>query len=75
MYLNESLPKKVKTQYILTTIVSRGICFWQRFTAILNADLIGPLQGLTTCQLHMRSFSDGPVITIEPWRAKAFPVV
>ena len=29
----------------------------------------------TTCQLHMRSFSDGETITIEPWRAKAFPVV
>jgi len=34
----------------------------------------GPLQ-TTTCQLHMRSFTDGDVVTIEPWRAKAFPVL
>ncbi|ASU82663.1 succinate dehydrogenase [Nocardiopsis gilva YIM 90087] len=34
----------------------------------------GP-ENTTTCQLHMRSFSDGDVITVEPWRAKAFPVV
>ena len=35
----------------------------------------GPEDSTTTCQLHMRKFSDGEVITIEPFRAKAFPVV
>jgi succinate dehydrogenase / fumarate reductase iron-sulfur subunit len=35
----------------------------------------GPRPATTTCQLHMRSFKDGDVITLEPWRAKAFPVV
>jgi succinate dehydrogenase / fumarate reductase, iron-sulfur subunit len=35
----------------------------------------GPKQGITTCQLHMRSFADGDTIVIEPWRAKAFPVI
>jgi succinate dehydrogenase / fumarate reductase iron-sulfur subunit len=35
----------------------------------------GPDHGATACQLHMRKFSDGDTITIEPWRAKAFPVV
>jgi succinate dehydrogenase / fumarate reductase iron-sulfur subunit len=35
----------------------------------------GPLGGTTTCQLHMRSFKDGDELTIEPWRAGAFPVV
>jgi succinate dehydrogenase / fumarate reductase iron-sulfur subunit len=40
----------------------------------INGKPHGPLQ-TTTCQLHMRSFSDGETITIEPWRAKAFPVV
>jgi succinate dehydrogenase / fumarate reductase iron-sulfur subunit len=35
----------------------------------------GPESFTTTCQLHMRKFSDGEVITIEPWRAKAFPVI
>src|SRR6187431_1820942 len=35
----------------------------------------GPAKSTTTCQLHMRSFKDGDEITIEPWRAAAFPVV
>ena len=35
----------------------------------------GPKQGITTCQLHMRSFKDGDTITVEPWRAHAFPVL
>jgi succinate dehydrogenase / fumarate reductase iron-sulfur subunit len=35
----------------------------------------GPQRGTATCQLHMRKFKDGDVITIEPWRARAFPVV
>ena len=40
----------------------------------INGKPHGPLQ-TTTCQLHMRSFTDGDTITIEPWRAKAFPVL
>ncbi|MBM3780002.1 MAG: succinate dehydrogenase/fumarate reductase iron-sulfur subunit, partial [Acidimicrobiia bacterium] len=35
----------------------------------------GPVRGATTCQLHMRSFRSGDAITIEPWRARAFPVI
>ncbi|MCB0475514.1 MAG: succinate dehydrogenase/fumarate reductase iron-sulfur subunit, partial [Flavobacteriaceae bacterium] len=35
----------------------------------------GPDRGITTCQLHMRMFNDGDTIYIEPWRAKAFPVI
>jgi succinate dehydrogenase / fumarate reductase, iron-sulfur subunit len=35
----------------------------------------GPKEGITTCQLHMRSFKDGDTITVEPWRAQAFPVI
>lgn len=35
----------------------------------------GPNKGVTACQLHMRSFKNGDEITIEPWRAKAFPVI
>ena len=35
----------------------------------------GPQRAVATCQLHMRSFSDGDTITIEPWRAKAFPII
>ncbi len=42
---------------------------------VINGVAHGPLAGTTTCQLHMRYFSDGDEITIEPWRAAAFPVV
>jgi succinate dehydrogenase / fumarate reductase iron-sulfur subunit len=41
---------------------------------VINGDAHGPVQ-TTTCQLHMRSFADGATIDIEPWRAKAFPVI
>jgi succinate dehydrogenase / fumarate reductase iron-sulfur subunit len=49
-----------------------GIC--GACSLYINGRPHGPLQ-TTTCQLHMRSFKDGQSITIEPWRAKAFPVV
>lgn len=41
----------------------------------INGEAHGPGRGVTTCQLHMREFSDGDTITIEPFRAKAFPVI
>ena len=42
---------------------------------VVNGVPHGPDRGTTVCQLHMRRFKDGDTITIEPWRAKAFPVV
>ena len=42
---------------------------------MINGRAHGPQRGTATCQLHMRKFSDGDVITVEPWRAAAFPVV
>ena len=42
---------------------------------MINGQAHGSQRATTTCQLHMRKFSDGDTITIEPWRAKAFPVV
>ena len=42
---------------------------------MINGQAHGPERGTATCQLHMRKFSDGDHITIEPWRAAAFPVV
>ena len=42
---------------------------------MVNGIAHGPDRGTTVCQLHMRRFKDGDTITIEPWRAKAFPVV
>jgi succinate dehydrogenase / fumarate reductase, iron-sulfur subunit len=41
----------------------------------INGQPHGPLRGVTTCQLHMRSFNDGDTIVVEPWRAQAFPVI
>lgn len=49
-----------------------GIC--GACSMYINGRPHGPLQ-TTTCQLHMRSFQDGETITVEPWRAKAFPVI
>ncbi|MGQ0649669.1 MAG: succinate dehydrogenase/fumarate reductase iron-sulfur subunit, partial [Gemmatimonadaceae bacterium] len=42
---------------------------------MINGIAHGPLRATTTCQLHMRSFTDGDTLTIEPWRASAFPVL
>jgi succinate dehydrogenase / fumarate reductase iron-sulfur subunit len=42
---------------------------------VINGLAHGPGKGITTCQLYMRQFSDGETITIEPWRAAAFPVI
>lgn len=50
-----------------------GIC--GMCSMYINGRAHGPGEGITTCQLHMRSFSDGDTIYIEPWRAKAFPVI
>lgn len=41
----------------------------------INGRAHGPLTGTATCQLHMRHFRDGDTIVIEPWRAKAFPII
>ena len=50
-----------------------GIC--GMCSLVINGQPHGSGKGITTCQLYMRSFSDGETITIEPWRAKAFPIV
>jgi succinate dehydrogenase / fumarate reductase iron-sulfur subunit len=42
---------------------------------VINGRPHGPGQGITTCQLYMRSFKDGDTIYIEPWRARAFPII
>ncbi|MBF6331414.1 succinate dehydrogenase/fumarate reductase iron-sulfur subunit [Nocardia transvalensis] len=50
-----------------------GIC--GMCSLVIDGTPHGPEKATTTCQLHMRKFSDGETITVEPWRAKAFPVV
>lgn len=50
-----------------------GIC--GMCSMYINGEAHGPGREITTCQLHMREFSDGDTIYIEPWRARAFPVI
>jgi succinate dehydrogenase / fumarate reductase, iron-sulfur subunit len=50
-----------------------GIC--GMCSMYINGRPHGPLKGVTTCQLHMRSFKSGETITVEPWRASAFPII
>jgi succinate dehydrogenase / fumarate reductase iron-sulfur subunit len=50
-----------------------GIC--GSCSLMINGIPHGPMPGTATCQLHMRSFRDGAVITVEPWRVRAFPVL
>src|SRR5690349_23987101 len=70
--LNNSLVQKGEDPVHFDHDCREGIC--GMCSLYINGKPHGPLQ-TTTCQLHMRSFSDGQTITIEPWRAKAFPVI
>ncbi len=71
--LNEQLIDKDEDPVHFDHDCREGIC--GMCSMHINGEPHGPLKGVTTCQLHMRSFSDGETITIEPWRAKAFPIV
>jgi len=70
--LNAQLIKKGEDPVAFDHDCREGIC--GACSMYINGRPRGPLQ-TTTCQLHMRSFSDGDTIVVEPWRAKAFPVI
>jgi succinate dehydrogenase / fumarate reductase iron-sulfur subunit len=70
--LNERLTLRGDDPIAFDSDCREGIC--GMCGLVINGVAHGPLQ-TTTCQLHMRSFKDGDVIDIEPWRADAFPVV
>ena len=70
--LNEELTKKNEEPIAFDHDCREGIC--GMCSLYINGHPHGPLQ-TTACQLHMRSFKDGETITIEPWRAKPFPVI
>jgi succinate dehydrogenase / fumarate reductase, iron-sulfur subunit len=70
--LNEGLIKKGDDPVAFDHDCREGIC--GTCDLYINGRPHGPTR-ITTCQLHMRTFSDGETITIEPWRAKAFPVI
>ena len=71
--LNEDLITKGDEPIAFDHDCREGIC--GMCSMHINGRPHGPLEGVTTCQLHMRSFSDGDTIVVEPWRAKAFPVI
>ncbi len=71
--LNEQLVKKGEEPVAFDHDCREGIC--GSCSMMINGLAHGPERGTTTCQLHMRSFADGDAIYIEPWRAKAFPVI
>lgn len=71
--LNEELVEKGDDPIAFDHDCREGIC--GMCSLFINGEAHGPVKGVTTCQLHMRSFKDGETIYIEPWRAKAFPVV
>jgi succinate dehydrogenase / fumarate reductase, iron-sulfur subunit len=71
--LNEDLIAKGEDPVAFDHDCREGIC--GMCGAMVNGVAHGPLPATTLCQLHMRHFKDGDVLYVEPWRAKAFPVV
>lgn len=71
--LNEQLITKGEEPIVFDHDCREGIC--GMCSLYINGRPHGPKDAITTCQLHMRSFKDGDIIVVEPWRAAAFPVI
>src|SRR6476661_5624096 len=71
--LNERLMEAGESPIAFDHDCREGIC--GACSLMINGMAHGPNAGTATCQLHMRSFADGDEIQVEPWRARAFPVV
>ena len=71
--VNEGLVRQGQEVIAFDSDCREGIC--GTCSLVVNGVPHGPDRGTTVCQLHMRRFKDGDTITIEPWRAKAFPVI
>ncbi len=71
--LNQDLIDKGEEPVVFDHDCREGIC--GTCSLQINGEPHGPDRGITTCQLHMRMFKDGDTIVIEPFRAKAFPVI
>jgi succinate dehydrogenase / fumarate reductase iron-sulfur subunit len=71
--VNEGLIRQGKDAIAFDSDCREGIC--GTCSLVVNGIAHGPDRGTTVCQLHMRRFKDGDTITVEPWRAKAFPVL
>ena len=70
---NERLIEEGKEPIAFDHDCREGIC--GMCSLVINGKAHGGFDGTTTCQLHMRKFKDGDTITVEPWRASAFPVI
>jgi len=71
--LNEQLVNENKEPIAFDHDCREGIC--GMCSLYINGRPHGPDEDITTCQLHMRKFKDGETVTIEPWRAAAFPII
>ena len=71
--LNERLAERGEMPIAFDHDCREGIC--GSCGVMINGVAHGPLKGTATCQLHMRSFREGEVIVVEPWRARAFALV
>jgi succinate dehydrogenase / fumarate reductase iron-sulfur subunit len=71
--VNEELVEKGEAPIAFDHDCREGIC--GSCGMMINGVAHGPSKGTATCQLHMRHFRDGDVVWVEPWRAKAFPVI
>ena len=71
--LNEQLIRKNEDPVVFDHDCREGIC--GMCSLYINGRPHGPDDAVTACQLHMRKFKDGDTITIEPWRARPFPVI
>jgi succinate dehydrogenase / fumarate reductase, iron-sulfur subunit len=71
--VNEGLAAQGQEPIAFDSDCREGIC--GTCSLVINGVAHGGKKGTTACQLHMRSFNEGDTITIEPWRAKAFPIV
>jgi succinate dehydrogenase / fumarate reductase iron-sulfur subunit len=71
--VNERLTTAGDVPIVFDHDCREGIC--GTCSLMINGQAHGPQKGTATCQLHMRKFADGDTITVEPWRATAFPVV
>src|SRR5438128_8926869 len=71
--VNEELIARGEEPIAFDSDCREGIC--GACSLVVNGIAHGGQKGTTVCQLHMRHFKDGETIRIEPWRAKAFPVV
>src|SRR5580704_18638741 len=71
--VNEGLIARGQEPIAFDSDCREGIC--GMCSLVINGIPHGGHRGTATCQLHMRHFKDGETITIEPWRAKAFPVI